>query len=183
MSLVPNTLSLCDIYIYEVSWLYLIWFRSYGLDMNFDQGQISQKQEVSINSAFRYSPQGNDCLVGTEKQWNKMHSCFRLHVTGKTNTDKTGIRIGINGEVKVAVILSVANFFMHMFNMSLSAIWCVMQTKEMQQRPKSAIWCVSWVPQPCIIRVSWALIIMYLKAKLGLDHNSEGWSRCLDHES
>ena len=46
---------------------------------------------------------GNDCLVDTEKQCIKMHSCFRLNVIVKTNTD---IWIDINDEVKVAVILS-----------------------------------------------------------------------------
>ena len=76
---------------------------------------------------IRYPTQGNDCLVDTEKQCIKMHICFRLYVIGKTNTDRqTYIWIDINGEVKVAVILSkivffpVANFFKHMFSVSLT---------------------------------------------------------------
>ena len=64
-------------------------------------------------------------MVGIEKQCIKMHIYLRLYVIGKTNTDRqTNILIDINGEVKEAVILSkkifpVANFLMHMFNMSL----------------------------------------------------------------
>ena len=65
-----------------------------------------------------------------------MHICLKLYVIEKTNTNRqTGgqadIWIDINREVKVAVnsvkndFFPLANYFMHMFNMSLMNLQCI----------------------------------------------------------